>query len=190
MGTTCQHFSSGTWWHFCSFQHFSEGSFQHFFTGLGTVTQRCLGTWRHVSWGTFLHWVSRPHFSHLYQTLSVNSDPLDLFVDSLNPDMLSLSIPLLQGGVNFLISYKVSFVRDQKSSPQVLIWRCSALGIRNLLAVLHWHLHTLLPRYLLALLGGSATLHWNMAADSLMLHLVMYSLVSLVGLGKSSLFLL
>ena len=70
------------------------------------------------------------------------------------------------------------------------MWRCPALDIRILLAALHWHLHRLLQRYLLALFGGSATLHWNMAADSLMLHLVMYSLVSLVGLGKSSLFLL
>ena len=70
------------------------------------------------------------------------------------------------------------------------MWRCPAIGIRNLLAVLHWHLHTLLPRYLLALLGGSAKLHRNIAAESLMLHLVMYSLPSLMGLGGSSLFLL
>ena len=32
---TCQHFSSGTWWHFWmgSSQHFSEGSFQHLVLG-------------------------------------------------------------------------------------------------------------------------------------------------------------
>ena len=70
------------------------------------------------------------------------------------------------------------------------MWRCPALDIRNLLAALHWHLHRLLQRYLRALFGGSATIHWNMVADSLMLHLVMCSLVSHEGLGGSSLFLL
>merc|ERR1719341_729997 len=61
-----------------------------------------------------------------------------------------------------------------------LVWRCPALGVGNLLAVLHWQLHTLLPRHLLALLTGGASLHWNVAADSLMLDLVMHSLVGLV----------
>ena len=48
-------------------------------------------------------------FRHFCQTLSVNGDPLDLFVDSLPLDMFSLGIPLLRGGVGFLIFHKVSF---------------------------------------------------------------------------------
>jgi len=66
-----------------------------------------------------------------------------------------------------------------------LVWCCPALGVGNLLAVLHWQLHTLLPRHLLALLTGGASLHWNMAADSLVLDLVMHSLVGLVMLDRS-----
>merc|ERR1719209_1331749 len=61
-----------------------------------------------------------------------------------------------------------------------LVWCCPALGVGHLLAVLHWQLHTLLPRHLLALLAGDASLHWNMAADSLVLDLVVHSLVGLV----------
>merc|ERR1719209_549660 len=66
-----------------------------------------------------------------------------------------------------------------------LVWCCPALSVGNLLAVLHWQLHTLLPRHLLALLTGGATLHWDMAADSLMLYLVVHSLVGLVMLDGS-----
>merc|ERR1719370_455803 len=62
---------------------------------------------------------------------------------------------------------------------------CPALGAGNLLAVLYWQLHTLLPRHLLALLTGGASLHWDMAADSLVLDLVMHSLVGLVMLDGS-----
>ena len=61
-----------------------------------------------------------------------------------------------------------------------LVWCCPAFGVGNLLAVLHWQLHTLLPRHLLTLLTGGATLHWDMAADSLVLDLVVHSLVGLV----------
>jgi len=66
-----------------------------------------------------------------------------------------------------------------------LMRSCPALGVGNLLAVLHWQLYTLLPRHLLALLAGDASLHWDMAADSLMLDLVMHSLVGLVMLEGS-----
>merc|ERR1719234_1574056 len=62
-----------------------------------------------------------------------------------------------------------------------LVRRRPALGVGNLLAVLHWQLHTLLPRHLLTLLAGGASLHRDMGADSFMLHLVMHRLVMLEG---------
>ena len=61
-------------------------------------------------------------FRHFCQTLSVNGDPLDLFVDSLLLDMFSLGIPLLRGGVRVLIFYKVSF---QKHSSGGIIVSCA-----------------------------------------------------------------
>jgi len=61
-----------------------------------------------------------------------------------------------------------------------LMRSCPALGVGNLLAVLHWQLYTLLPRHLFALLAGGASLHWNVAADSLVLDLVVHTLVGLL----------
>ena len=52
------------------------------------------------------------------QTLSVNSDPLHLFVESLLLDMFSLGIPLLRDGVRVLIFHKVSF--EKHSSAHTL----------------------------------------------------------------------
>ena len=54
------------------------------------------------------------------QTLSVNSDPLDLFVESLLLDMFSMGIPLLRGGVRVLIFHKVSF--EKHSSAHTAVW--------------------------------------------------------------------
>ena len=51
------------------------------------------------------------------QTLSVNSDPLHLFVESLLLDMFFLGIPLLRGGVRVLIFHKVSFEKHSSAGP-------------------------------------------------------------------------
>ena len=59
-------------------------------------------------------------FRHFCQTLSVNGDPLDLFVDSLLLDMFSLGIPLLRGGVGFLIFHKVSFEKYSSEGMHIL----------------------------------------------------------------------
>ena len=59
-------------------------------------------------------------FRHFCQTLSVNGDPLDLFVDSLLLDMFSLGIPLLRGGVGFLIFHKVSFEKHSSEGMHIL----------------------------------------------------------------------
>ena len=53
------------------------------------------------------------------QALSIDGDPLDLFVESLPLDMFSLGIPLLHDGVGFLIFHKVSF--EKHSNGQA--WR-------------------------------------------------------------------
>ena len=55
------------------------------------------------------------------QTLSVNSNPLDLFVESLLLDMFSLGIPLLRGGVKVLIFHKVSFEKHS-SAQSIFKW--------------------------------------------------------------------
>merc|ERR1719219_421767 len=58
-----------------------------------------------------------------------------------------------------------------------------ALGVGDLLAVLHRQLLALLPGHLLALLGGCAPLHRNMVADSFVLNLVVHRLLNhLLGL--------
>ena len=59
-------------------------------------------------------------FRHFCQTLSVNGDPLDLFVDSLLLDMFSLGIPLLRGGVGFLIFHKVSLEKHSSEGMHIL----------------------------------------------------------------------
>ena len=59
------------------------------------------------------------NFKKNCQTLSVNGDPLDLFVESLLLDMFFLGVPLLRDGVGFLIFHKVSF--EKHSNGQA--WR-------------------------------------------------------------------
>ena len=72
------------------------------------------------------------HCAIFHQTLSVNRDPLDLFVQPLLLDMIFLGTPQLRGGVHIIFFYKVSFAKHSNAHTLDKVhWNATIL-------LIHW----------------------------------------------------